>query len=642
MDRATGISPSKPKWTTMNPPPEGHEDVAVFAWELFEAAKNEKMRLQVAERWKENYRLYRGSHWLDSPATRDRKSKVTVNLFFANVQRTVANITARNPVCEVVSLDGNMGDDADKILTTKLQKWYHETEQQKNLAKTALNMENYGITIEKAVWNSHANRPEIVIIDPYAFFPAPGNYGDAEELPYFCHAQPMSIEEIEKYFGVEGVGTDNVYSLLGEDREDDTPSPAGTRYYSSNYPGNYSNITHPTPKDMNYRERRGLVVEVWIRDYSKTKEMQTQINPDGTTVEIEVEKYKYPGGIRTITVTNHGGLLLDDKPNPNVNPRMLVELSSKTYLWDHWPLYFTNSYEDNTSLWGFGAAEQVGDLNYKINEIVSRIASYINRVCLPPLIVPLDTGISKQMINNRAGLVLRPASSMAAQQIRYMQVPNLPGNFMDLLQFYLSSFDRVYQIEDADRGQAPRGVIAASAIVALQERNAVLIRQKIRAVDFLVRQRGRCAISLLQSFGTKQEFVDHQGEPIPFVGVDFAGRQFNYVVESGSTMPRTNMQLVQDAKELFQLGAIDRQALLEAVQFPGWKQIIERIGEGQLNQALQVLIQAGLDQETAMELRNYLMEPQGGPGGGLGAPGAPSKPGIPKGTQGTTSQEMGA
>jgi hypothetical protein len=172
----------------------------------------------------------------------------------------------------------------------------------------------------------------------------------------------------------------------------------------------------------------------------------------------------------------------------------------------------------------------------------------------------------------------------------------------------------VSQIEDADRGVAPSGVIAAQAIVALQERGAVLVRAKIRAVDYLVRERGRCAISFFQNFGQTTQRVDVQGEPQEVVGLMFLGRNFNYVVESGSTVARTTLQVQEQAMQLYENGSIDRRALLETLNFPGWKEIVERAGEGQLDQALQILIDSGLPEEVAYEMRQFLMQPQGGPG----------------------------
>ncbi len=623
----------------MNLPPEGDLDVGMFAYFLFYEAWQEKERLELPARWKHNHRLYRGDHWKDTIRSQDNRFHTTVNLYFANVNRTVANVTARKPVAEVISVDG-VKDEIDKIFSEKLYKWYQETEQQDLLGTSALNMENYGITIEKGIYNYSKRRPEVIVVDPYAFFPAPGNYDDLDDCPYIVHAYPVPVETIERLFNVVGVEAEDVVSIMGEDREENRPMPYGSRIGARNYPGNYTDTQWPSYQQRNYRERRALLCEVWVRDYSTVEvevEMPTVDIDTGDVVSMEIttrKMPKYPGGIRVITFTNHGRLVLKDRGNPNINGFLPTEFSSQSYLWDHWPFYKSNSYRDTTSLWGFSAAEQVGDLNFKINEILSRIASYIGRVTMPPLILPKDTDIPRGAINNKPGLVLQPASSLGSREIRFLQVPNLPSNFFDILKMYLGFFDRIYQIEDADRGESPGNVIAASAIYALQERNMVMIRKKVEAVDFLVRQRGRCAISFFQNFHITPETISLNDQSVTFRGVDHAGRKFNYVVESGSTYARSSLQTQEDAKALYQMGAIDRQALLEAMNYPDRNRILERVGEGQLNQALQILVQAGMSQDEAMELRQQLMEPQGGPGKGTGSAGAPAQPGIPKAMQG--------
>jgi hypothetical protein len=179
--------------------------------------------------------------------------------------------------------------------------------------------------------------------------------------------------------------------------------------------------------------------------------------------------------------------------------------------------------------------------------------------------------------------------------------PGAAGHFIDC----------VSSIEDADRGDVPNRVVFGAAIAALQERGAVLIRDKIRAVDYLVRMRGRCAISFYQNFGIFPELINAQGTFKEIRGIDLAGREFNYVVESGSTVAKTSLKVQEQAENLYKMGAIDRQALLETLNFPNWKEIIERLGEGQLAHALQILVQAGLPQETAAVLYQYLMQNQG-------------------------------
>ena len=621
-----------------NLPPEGHPKVGEFFYSLWQAALTERSRLDLEERWMENHRLFRGDHHRMNGRIvyKNKKKKTTINLLFANIIRTVANITARNPVAEVVSTDG-VEDGTDILVSQKIKNWWNDTEQSISLAKSALANEIYGITTEKSVYDQAQKRTDTIVLDAFSAFPAPGYYEEWNDCPYFCHAFPMNKALVEQMFGLSAkdpVDTDDVYNLLGEDREDNRPIPSGTYLGSQNYPGNYTPIQHPKYGATQVGgEGRALVVEVWVRDYSMEQaenqiDAQPVINPDtgmpvvdpmtGEPVMepvIEVtEQSKYPGNIRVVTLTNGGRLVLDDKPNPNVNPALPREIAAKTYLYDHLPFYKANSYEDTTSVWGFASAEQVGDVNLEIDEIVTRIVNYVRKVTNPPLIIPKDSGISKEMITNQPGLILRPSSTIASQGIRYLQVPNLPSNFFDALEVLVKFFDRVSAIEDADRGDVPNRVVSGAAIAALQERGAVLIRAKIRAMDYLVRMRGRCAISFFQNFGVFPELISAQGTTKQVIGVSLAGREFNYLVESGSTVAKTSLQIQEQAQALYEKGAIDRQALLETINFPNWKQIVERVGEGQLAQAIQVLIQAGLPQDMAQMLYQQLSQPQGGPG----------------------------
>lgn len=626
-------------WNLASLPPEGHADVPKFAWEMFETARLERERQGLPERWRANDKLRRGDPSLNKPSDKKRKGFTPINLFFSNVERTVAQITAQDPIAEVVDLSGTSEDEetpADLLLTSKLRKWWKDTKQKAKLKNTGLKMETYGITIEHPYWDYYNKRANVAVMDCFSFFPAPGNYEDiSTDCPYICNAYAEAIEGVERQFGVEGVEADDVYNILGEDREENRQVPAGRGMQMVSYEG-FDPVAYPVESGLGIRQRRALVVQVWVRDYSKKKvTVEVETGKDEQTGEPiietkEVDRDKYPGNIRVITVTNRGNLLLDDRSNPNINPALPWEIAEKTHSARNLPFYKENSYEDTNSVWGFSAAEQTEDLVNKISEIVSRLVAYVLRVMSPPLIVRQGIGITRDMIEARAtkpNLVLMPNKPITRNDIFYVEIPNLPATFFKVLDLLITFFDRVYSIEEADRGITPQRIVAAAAIRALQERNAVLIQSKREAIEHIVEERGKWSISFMQNFGTSMESVDVQGELKSFTGVNFAGRKFQYVVEAGSMMPRTSVWLAELAQNFYEKGAIDRQALLEITNFPRWKEIVERIGEGQLAQALQILIQAGLPEEQAVELHRMLLEPQGGPGNTGSKKGTAKKPG---------------
>lgn len=119
---------------------------------------------------------------------------------------------------------------------------------------------------------------------------------------------------------------------------------------------------------------------------------------------------------------------------------------------------------------------------------------------------------------------------------------------------------------------------------------------------------------MLQNFGVIPEVIEVEGSSKELIGIQYAGREFNFVVESGSTVARTSLQVQEQAVELFKLQAIDRRALLETLNFPGWKSIVERMGETQIDTALGILVEAGLPIPDAQSLKELLSQIQGGPG----------------------------
>ena len=611
------------EYSIANPPPatEDEKVVGEFFQDLFEKAEEEKSRQGLPNKWAYSYSMYHGDHWQKNRFVKKDRTKVSVNLFFSNVNRTVSNITARKPVAEVVDLEGGE-DKMDMILTAKIRKWWKDTHQQSKLKETALKMEKYGVTIEHPIWRKSKEEFDVIVMDAFACFPAPGNWRNLDEqIPYFCKVYADMTENIEKKYNLKPgtVKPDEVYSTLGEYREETRPVPMESYPGAGAATGNYAdpNMKPTQPGTDSFLTKRALVVEVWIRDNSTTSKASPILADDGEVLYTRNPGDQiYPDGVRVCTFTNRGETVLDDYVNPNLNFAMPIGKVKQTHAWGRFPFYKTNSYLDTTSLWGFSALDQVGDLNKKIDEIMSRLLGWVMRVMYPPLIIAKETGITKAMLNSRPNLVLMPEKVSHVAGIRFEPVPNLPSNFIQILEIVIKMFDRVYQIEDADRGVGPAGVTAASAIIALQERNAVLIQEKIAAVDGLVEHRGKWCISMYQNMGIQTESIEVDGETKMFKGSDAIGRKFNFVVESGSTMPRTSLQLEEQSKELYTMGAIDREALLEALNYPNWKKIIERAGEGQVDQALQILISAGLPEEEAYSLKEYVMQPDQGPGGG--------------------------
>ena len=80
----------------------------------------------------------------------------------------------------------------------------------------------------------------------------------------------------------------------------------------------------------------------------------------------------------------------------------------------------------------------------------------------------------------------------------------------------------------------------------------------------------------------------------------------------GETNLDLDLAVEGNAIDLADKGHIDNEALLETLNFPNWRRVIERMAENgdQLDQAAQIFIQAGIPEETVSQLLQYAREPQ--------------------------------
>lgn len=605
-------------------PPEGSEKLGQFIWKKFQVCKKEKDRLNLHSKWMRNYELKRGRHF---KTTNSKWPLVPVNIFYVVVSRTKAHLTDSKPRFEIVAHDENANEQAP-IMNSAANNWWKRTQQLKKHADSIDNGETYGSTIEKMVFNPSLEGGkgdvEAVVVDPFKVFPWP-RVRDIQKMPYFFEIEVMEIEEIERIWPESKgkVQPDMQFSsstLIGKDRD---LVKAGTlhnfRATEGNLPNNYApSGGHSTHSDI----PRAMVIEAWIKDFTMVDEeveqpvIQGVFDPltgqqvgDEPTGEIETVKTgnklpKYPGFIRVVHIANEGRVLLDDTPNQSINPVLPPEQTENTYLYDKIPYLKTDSNTDTSNFWAFSAIEQIEILGKEINKKISQVAAYIDKTVRPTLIMPKTAGIEQHMISNLPGQVWYPTNHLVSQFIRYMDVPSLPNDFYVYIELLLRLVDNITGIQDVTEGRKPKGISAASAIIALQEKAQTMFREKIRNYDMALEEKGRMWISLVQNWYTEERklrlsgrALETQGQFGDFRGTDAQG-EFTFEVVPGSTLPKSLFVRLEQSVQLFNAGAIDQKALLEAFDWPGVDEVIRRMSLGQLGLLLERLQVVGMDDET--------------------------------------------
>lgn len=603
-------------------PKEGDKKVGRFIWGKFQLCKQEKDRLNLHSKWMRNYELKRGKHF---KTTNSKWPLVPINIFYVVVSRTKAHLTDSKPRFEIVAHDENAQEQAP-IMNSAAANWWKRTMQLKKHADSIDNGETYGTTIEKMIFNPSLEGGkgdiETVVVDPFKVFPWP-SVREIQKMPYFFEIEVLEIEEIERLFPeskgkIQPDMNFSTSTLIGKERELIKAGTLANHSTQGNLPNNFA------PSGGRVSElgiNRAMVVMAWIKDFTLIDEEAEQpvittdndidspsFGQDIETGETELVKTgnkipKYPGFIRNVMIANEGRVVLWDVPNPSINPEIPIEQSQHHYLFDKIPYIKTDSNTDTSNFWSFSVIEQIEILGKEISKKISQVAAYIDKTVRPTLIMPKTAGIDQHMISNLPGQVWYPVNHLVSQYIRYMQIPSLPSDFYIYIELLLRLVDTITGIQDVTEGRKPKGISAASAIIALQEKAQTMFREKIRNYDMALEEKGRMWISLAQNWYTESRKLRMSGRALETVGQfgDFQGikmqGEFTFEVVPGSTLPKSLFVRLEQSVQLFSAGAIDQKALLEAFDWPNADEVIRRMSLGQLGLLVERLKLAGMDEK---------------------------------------------
>ena len=563
-------------------PPEGDEYLGFRIFQLLGESLEDKSNLGLPEKWARNYELSRNKHWKSGSK---KVSLISANLLFAHRLRTVNTLTDNNPTFNL-SQQGDPEETNKEIYDTLLhtaEHWWNETEQQHILERSVTNGETYGCTIEKMLFNPDLEfglgEVQTKVIDPYHFGFYPVKCDDIQDCEAVFHFWPMSVREVKRRwpkFAGDVRPDDEILQELGDERREiqgGRPSPA--KGYFSTFAGivkNMLNISDDAKGDKN----KTLIVEAWVRDET--------LNADETPL--------YPGFIRCIQTCSGGHVILSDRPNPSINPDLPLDQAIKTYLYDKFPFTLTPSVTDTVNNWGMCDYEQLEGLQIEVDKTLSQITLWKDKASRLKIINPKDSGVHNEEFTNYPGII-NPATTMAAQGIRYMDPPKPPTDLTAVMAIYKDLFFLVSGTFDLEQAQTPgREVIAYKAIAALIERASIMLKGKIRNYTKMIRERGRMYLSLVMNWYTEERWIsyDDDGETAAaaIMGPDLI-IPAKLTVVSGSTMPVSKVQEREEGLALYEKGAIDLVDLHRRLDTPGRKDLLKRMMQGPLGELMDKL-----------------------------------------------------
>lgn len=606
-------------------PPEGSSNVGVKVYSILEDIISDKETRGLIKRWNRNYELKRGKHWKNKKAN---VPLITANLIHKHRLNTINSLTDNNPIFNVAKI--NDSEDIEQEVYENLQRtaehWWNEQEQQDIFESSVNNGEDYGIAIEKVIFDpdiEEGGEVETIVVDPFHFGVYPVNWTNPRYLQKslaVLHYYPISLNEARRRWPDKAAlikPDEDILKELGDDRKDINLSESvkgGLLTTFASTSTNLINFLKGNNDKASDGDNRVLLVEAWVRDYTMVEEQIIEQVQDESGVIAEritvTSRPKYPGNIRLVCVCNSGQLVLEDRPNPNINPQMPEEQAMKCYLWDKFPFSAANSIKDTASGWGISDLENLEDLNVEFNKALSQLVLMKDKVSRLKLINPKTSGVPNDALTNYPG-ILNPVNAQEGAGIRYLDYPRVPADLQNAIALFKDMFFLVSGSFDLDMAREPgRAVLAYKAIAALLERVNTMMRGKVRSYSRLIRERGRMYLSMVQNFYTEDRWItyrDTQGNDAykKVNGQDFR-IPFKLTVVTGSTMPVSKIQLREEAVALFTQGAIDQEELLDHLEWSGRSEVISRMKQGAIGQLTEKMMALGMPDQFAQYMNGLV------------------------------------
>lgn len=342
-------------------------------------------------------------------------------------------------------------------------------------------------------------------------------------------------------------------------------------------------------KDTTNVDNTVLYIEAYFRDYSRELIDESEEGEKTT-------RLKYPNGRRVIIA---GDVLLYDGENPYEDGKF--------------PFEFWKCYEVPGRFWGMGEVEHIISPQESATNLINHVLDSARLMSNPVWILDKNSGIKKNSLTNRDGLVIR---KNPGSEVRREQPPAMPAYVQNIISLLRDDIELISGVYDVTRGERPTGITAAAAIQALNEQAQGRIRLKIQTLEDTLSKLGAMWVSRMKQFWTTPRSIrvvgdDYKVQFREFNPNDFVDGDWDIIISAGSTMAVNKTARLQQIIQLSQtiaedgLPVVDRQTILENSELPNVKEILERFNNIKMQQQQQQQ-NAMLDQLALQDVQNQL------------------------------------
>jgi hypothetical protein len=427
------------------------------------------------------------------------------------------------------------------------------------------------------------------------------------EMDYIIEVHEMEIGEIRTQYPLRG--------HLVNPEETEMTNQATPSFYDQ---GDY--IQSPQPKlakDLVFRKQKIPVYECWLKDsrlkfIPNTLTKPYELDEDGYLVGNF--KPRFPDG-RLIIVA--AGVVLKDIPNP--------------YAHGQFPYIFAQG-NPTGNPFTIGDAARIMTVTRKMNDIMKRVHKYAQSEIERPIVgtegAIADPNVTES-IPNTSDYFLQ---LVQGGEIHRMPATDIPAFVLPYLQSLQSAMDLISGSSTIMRGGLPPGAqLSQDTIDQMRQQASARMALEVQYWNAAMKQLGyqlawnirqtmdeKIKITIMMPDNTPQTIdwesdrkVFERGDPNEIARLR---SQEDYMIEikAGSGEPNGKQNQQAQLLDLFRLNGIDRQALLDGIQFPGRQTVIPRMRQKELED----ITAMGTAKQIGVGLRNEIKktEPKKNPG----------------------------
>jgi hypothetical protein len=526
-----------------------------------------RYRQKVTQDWQHSIEVVKGNVW---PEKRPKyKVNAVMNFLAQVVERKTALLTDTKPAAFVTSRKKGI-DPVSEILQTVIDAIFEEIGWEQRLVEFIFLEQHFGIAgtntcFDPALdWGRGAI--DIPILDPrsFVFDPFVTRTYNLNSGEYFCLETVRPTEYLRDKYHKR---SDDIKADFTSDeslKEDSLLSKLRNLFRGRN-----------EEKGMASVVPRSIVRSYWVKDRSRK---------DGELL--------YPTWREILIV---GGCPVEDGQGPYIDGVLPFDMME----WDF----------NVDSAYGLNEVMKLEMPQVMFNKVLAVVIE--NAILMSNGIwVGDQNALTKEdweRLSNEPGSIVK---KRPGTDLRREAGVALPNHLTQILTLLVNGIEKLSTITEVTEGRKPGQVTSGSAIEALQLAASTAIRLKARQIETLIQRIGQKMIARIFQYYTEDRVFNLVGEKkgsskqqgdekegfkqfiferdkirqaVEQQGLTMtnAFRDYTYKVVPASSLALTKWQKGLISMQLYQAGAIDREALLEALEYPNREEILKRTIEKQ-------------------------------------------------------------